>query len=115
VSLEVARGRRRGAARCSPNIWYQSEKILEAYSDGGVMPLETAVVAADSMGGGVRRREAELVGGVMPRAASCGVMLLGGDGGGILLQEDDGVMPSQGDIGAMPMRRDGGHEGSSLL
>jgi hypothetical protein len=112
---ERSRGRREiGAARCSPNNWYQSEKILEAYGNGGVMPLETAVVAAELHGRWISS-EAELVGGVMPLAAGCGVMPLGGDGGGILLQEDDGVMPSQGDVGAMPVRRGGGHEGSSLL
>jgi hypothetical protein len=79
------------------------------------MPLATAVVVVDFMGGGGRWSEAELVGCVMALAADCGVMPLGGDDGVILLQEDDGVMPSQGDVGAMPMRGDGGHEGSSLL
>jgi hypothetical protein len=70
------------------------------------MPLTTAVVEADSMGGGGRPSEAEIVSGVMLLAASCGVMPLG---------EDDGVMPSQGDVGAMPMRGDHGQEGLSLL
>lgn len=48
------------AARCSPNNWYQCEKILEAYGNGGVVPLETAVVAADSIGGGFRARRSLL-------------------------------------------------------
>jgi hypothetical protein len=41
------------------------------------MPLTTAVVEADSMGGGGRPSEAEIVSGVMLLAASCGVMPLG--------------------------------------
>jgi hypothetical protein len=70
------RGRRRGAARCSPNNWYQSEKIVEAYGDGGAMPLQatTSAVVADSMRGGGQRSGVELVGGVMLLAAGRGAM-----------------------------------------
>jgi hypothetical protein len=56
--LEVARGRRKGAARCSSHIWYQSEKILAANGNDGVKP--TTTVPVESMGGGGRRHEVEL-------------------------------------------------------
>jgi hypothetical protein len=101
---EIVRGRRRGAARCSANNWYQSEKIPEACSDGGEMPLKPATAAAYSMRGG-GRREVKLVGGVMPLAVG-GAMPLGGDGGEMLPHEVDG---------ATPLQEDDGHDGPTLL
>jgi hypothetical protein len=62
----------------------------------GIRASRSEEVATDSMRGG--GREAEVAGGVMSRAAGCGVMPLGGDGG---------VMPSQEDCDAMSLRSDG--------
>jgi hypothetical protein len=59
-----------GLQDCSSNKWYQSEMILKADGDGGVMLLKLAEAvrsrcrAADSMRAGGRRREVELAGGV---------------------------------------------------
>jgi hypothetical protein len=89
---------------CSVNNWYQSEKIPEACSDGGEMPLKPATAAAYSMRGR-GRREVKLVGGVMPLAVG-GAMPLGGDGGEMLPHEVDG---------ATPLQEDDSHDGPTLL
>ena len=57
----------------------------------------------DSMRCGGRQREIKVVGGAMPLAACCSVMLLGGEGGVMLPREDDSVMPLRCGSGAMPL------------
>jgi hypothetical protein len=69
-------------------------KILEANGNDGVKP--TTAVAAESMGGGARRHEAEFAEDVMPLAAGRGVMPRGCDGG------VDDAMPSREDDGPVP-------------
>jgi hypothetical protein len=102
--VRVERGRRRGAASCSANNWYQSEKIPEACGDSGEMPLKPTAPAAYSMRGG-GRREVKLVGGVIPLVVGS-AMPLGGDGGVMLPREVDGTTLLQGDDG---------HDGPTLL
>lgn len=76
-----------GLQDCSSNNWYQSEKILETYGDGGAIPLKpTTVAATNSMRCGGRRRVLKAVGGAKPLAAGRGAMLQGGDGGAIPLR-----------------------------
>jgi hypothetical protein len=59
---------------------------LEAYNDGGAMPLKPARLWQQTP------CEVEAVGSVMPLAAG-GVMPLGGGGGVMLPQEGDDAMP----------------------
>lgn len=68
--------------------------MLRRQGDGGVMlPKLTTVAAANFIRCGGRRREAEVVGGVMPLAAGCGAMPLREDGGAMLPQGSGGVIP----------------------
>jgi hypothetical protein len=85
--------RRRGAARCSVNNWYQSPKIRGGGSGSGLHA------------GWRPRCEKEVVCGAMPLTAGCGAMPLGGDGGVILPKEEGSMMPLREDDGEMPFRR----------